>query len=215
MQLTCLTAPSNPAARISWSLNGRPLGNNTYKTLRSATGGGWISSSNVSINIDTNSRTFVAVCHALNVELTQNIVGSHSVHVLCKLFRLKDILTSKHVNFPPLVFLTNLDPPSPPLLTGYNDGDVIISGSVKKLQCSSLGGNPPPNLTWYKNDKKLNTMSKVQDSKITSELTILVNASDNNAIYKCEIQSSAIEIPLFATKTLSIHCKLNNDGYAQ
>ncbi|KAL9915607.1 nephrin isoform X2 [Glossina fuscipes] len=179
VQLTCLTAPSNPAARISWSLNGRPLGNNTYKTLRSATGGGWISSSNVSINIDTNSRTFVAVCHALNVELTQNIVGSHSVHVLY--------------------------PPSPPLLTGYNDGDVIISGSVKKLQCSSLGGNPPPNLTWYKNDKKLNTMSKVQDSKITSELTILVNASDNNAIYKCEIQSSAIEIPLFATKTLSIH----------
>lgn len=100
-----------------------------------------------------------------------------------------------------------VDPPSPPLLTGYNDGDVITSGSVKKLQCSSSGGNPPPSLIWYKNDKKLNTQSKVQDTKITSELTILVNSSDNNAIYKCEIQSPAIEIPLFATKTLSVHCK--------
>ena len=103
------------------------------------------------------------------------------------------------------------------MLTGYNDGDVITSGSVKKLQCSSSGGNPPPSLIWYKNDKKLNTQSKVLDSKITSELTILVNASDNNAIYKCEIQSPAIEIPLFSTKTLSVHCELNiiaiNKGY--
>ncbi|XP_023299078.2 nephrin isoform X1 [Lucilia cuprina] len=178
VQLSCVTAPSNPPARISWSLNGRPLSNSTYKTQKSVEGG-WFSTSNVSINIDANSRTFVAVCHALNVELTQNVVGSHSVNVLY--------------------------PPSPPLLTGYNDGDVITSGSVKKLQCASSGGNPPPSLIWYKNDKKLNTQSKIQDSKISSELTILVNSSDNNAIYKCEIQSPAIEIPLFATKTLSVH----------
>lgn len=115
------------------------------------------------------------------------------------------------------MLLKFLDPPSPPLLTGYNDGDVITSGSVKKLQCSSSGGNPPPSLIWYKNDKKLNTQSKVIDSKIISEITILVNASDNNAIYKCEIQSPAIEIPLFSTKTLSVHCKLTefviNMGY--
>lgn len=101
----------------------------------------------------------------------------------------------------------SLDPPSPPLMTGYNDGDVITAGSIKKLQCTSSGGNPPPSLTWYKNDKRLNAGVKVQESKVTSELLILINASDNNAIYKCEIQSPAIEIPLFAVKTLSVHCK--------
>lgn len=83
VQLTCLTAPSNPPARISWSLNGRPLSNSTYKSQNSVEGG-WYSTSNVSISIDANSRTFVAVCHALNIELTQNVVGSHSVNVLCK-----------------------------------------------------------------------------------------------------------------------------------
>ncbi|TMW39899.1 hypothetical protein DOY81_015020 [Sarcophaga bullata] len=79
--------------------------------------------------------------HALNVELTQNVVGSHSVNVCV------------YPPSPPLLTGYNDDPPSPPLLTGYNDGDVITSGSVKKLQCSSSGGNPPPSLIWYKNDK--------------------------------------------------------------
>lgn len=83
VQLSCVTAPSNPPARISWSLNGRPLSNSTFKSQKSIDGG-WFSSSNVTISIDSNSRTFVAVCHALNVELTQNVVGSHSVNVLCK-----------------------------------------------------------------------------------------------------------------------------------
>ncbi|XP_030560448.1 nephrin [Drosophila novamexicana] len=178
VQLNCVTAPSNPPARISWSMNGRPLSNSTYKTTISADGG-WVSSSNITLNIDSQSRTFITVCHALNAELSQNVVGSHTVNVLY--------------------------PPSPPLLTGYNDGDILISGSILKLQCSSAGGNPPPALQWYKNDKRLNAASKVTDNKISSELSLLVNASDNNAIYKCEVQNAAIEIPLFATKTLGVH----------
>ena len=93
VQLGCVTAPSNPPSRISWSLNGRPLSNSTYNTQMSADGG-WFSISNVSINIDANSRTFVAVCHALNVELTQNVVGSHSVNVLCMY---KPIVTVKYI----------------------------------------------------------------------------------------------------------------------
>jgi len=83
VQLSCVTAPSNPPARINWSMNGRPLTNGTYKTL-SSSGGGWVSSSNITLNIDSQSRTFITVCHALNAELSQNVVGSHTVNVLCK-----------------------------------------------------------------------------------------------------------------------------------
>ncbi|KAM8713441.1 hypothetical protein ACLKA7_013711 [Drosophila subpalustris] len=178
VQLSCVTAPSNPPARITWSMNGRPLTNSTYKTI-SSSDGGWVSSSNITLGIDSQSRTFIAVCHALNAELSQNVVGSHTVNVLY--------------------------PPSPPLLTGYNNGDILISGSILKLQCSSAGGNPPPSLHWYKNDKRVNAASKVTENKIISELSLLVNASDNNAIYKCEVQNAAIDIPLFATKTLGVH----------
>ncbi|XP_037946701.1 nephrin [Teleopsis dalmanni] len=178
LQLSCISSPSNPAALINWSVNGRPFGNSTYKTIKSEFGG-WTSASNISLPIDAQSRTFVVVCHALNTELTQNVVTSHTVNVLY--------------------------PPSPPLLMGYNDGDIITSGSVKKLHCSSVGGNPVPVLSWFKNDKKLNVAVKVLDNKIVSELSILVNVTDNNAIYKCEVRNSAIEIPLFAIKTFSVH----------
>lgn len=203
VQLSCQTSLSNPPAQISWSLNGHPVENSTFTTLASQNGG-WISSSNISIKIDSNSRIFVAACNALNTKLKEHAVGSHRIHVLCKyldsLRRLQPQLLRYCVVF--------VDPPSQPLLTGYNEGDVITSGSVKKLHCISTGGNPPPTMTWYKNGRKLNTISKVQDAKVISELTILVNASDNNAIYNCEIQSPALEIPLFTSKILSVNCKL-------
>lgn len=47
------------------------------------------------------------------------------------------------------------DPPSAPTLTGYEEGQIITSGTVMKLLCSSTGGNPLPVLAWYKNDKKV------------------------------------------------------------
>lgn len=65
-------------------MNGRPLSNSTFKTTRSLDGG-WVTSSNITLNIDSQSRTFITVCHALNPELSQNVVGSHTVNVLCKL----------------------------------------------------------------------------------------------------------------------------------
>lgn len=48
-----------------------------------------------------------------------------------------------------------LDPPSPPIISGYVEGSIIPAGSVQKLLCVSSGGNPLATLTWYKNDKKV------------------------------------------------------------
>lgn len=61
--------------------------------------------------------------------------------------------TKNKLNFFPSL---SLDPPSTPIITGYTEGSVIPAGSSQKLLCMSSGGNPPPILTWYKNDKKVN-----------------------------------------------------------
>jgi len=47
------------------------------------------------------------------------------------------------------------DPPAPPLISGYIEGQIIPAGSVQKLLCVSSGGNPLATLTWYKNDKRV------------------------------------------------------------
>lgn len=40
-----------------------------------------------------------------------------------------------------------------------------------------------------------------------SELNIIANITDNQAIYRCEAQNSATDVPLLDKKTLSVHCK--------
>lgn len=40
-----------------------------------------------------------------------------------------------------------------------------------------------------------------------SELNIIANITDNQAIYRCEAQNSATDVPLLDSKTLSVHCE--------
>lgn len=46
--------------------------------------GGWITVSNITAVIEPNKRSLVVVCHGLNMQLTENVVSTHTVNVLCK-----------------------------------------------------------------------------------------------------------------------------------
>ncbi|XP_037915549.1 nephrin isoform X1 [Hermetia illucens] len=176
--LTCTTAPSNPPAEIKWMVGGRQIRNATSRTVPSPEGG-WITSSNYTAIVEPNKRSLVVICHGLNMQLTENVVSTHTVNVLY--------------------------PPSTPIISGYVEKSIIPAGSIQKLMCISSGGNPLATLTWYKNDKKINSVQKVSDKSVSAELTILANVTDNQAQYRCEAHNSATEIPLFETKTLSVH----------
>lgn len=49
--------------------------------------------------------------------------------------------------------------------------------------------------------------TKENDRSVSSEVAILTNVTDNEAIYRCEATNSATEIPLIESITLSVHCK--------
>ncbi|XP_055904488.1 nephrin isoform X2 [Eupeodes corollae] len=178
VQLSCSSAPSNPIAEISWSVDGQQMNATNSKSQQNPEGG-WITVSNLSVTIGSNKRFLVAVCHGFNAALTEAVVATHTINIL-------------HA-------------PSAPSVTGYTDGQIIVAGSIQKLTCTSAGGNPPPTLIWYKNDKKLNSVSKLNGNTVISELTILANASDNQARYKCHVESKASDIPLFEVKTLQVY----------
>ncbi|XP_049543498.1 nephrin isoform X2 [Anopheles darlingi] len=178
VSLQCQTAPSNPPAEIKWSVNGHHMKNTTSRTIENQDGG-WATVSNISVPVEANKRSLVVICHGLNMKLTENVISTHTVNVLL--------------------------PPSQPTITGYTEGTIIPAGSVQRLQCTSTGGNPLATLTWYKNDKKLNSATKTTDKSVSSELSILVNATDNQAKYRCEAQNSATEIPLSADRTLAVN----------
>ncbi|CAD7011506.1 unnamed protein product [Ceratitis capitata] len=85
------------------------------------------------------------------------------------------------------------------------EGQIIPAGSVQKLLCVSSGGNPLATLTWYKNDKRVNSVIRTADKSVSAEITILANVTDNQAQYRCEASNSATEIPLFESTVLSVH----------
>ena len=46
--------------------------------------GGWITLSNISVPVEANKRSLVVICHGLNMQLTENVIATHTVNVLCK-----------------------------------------------------------------------------------------------------------------------------------
>lgn len=41
--------------------------------------------SNITAVVEPNKRSLVVVCHGLNMQLTENVVSTHTVNILCKL----------------------------------------------------------------------------------------------------------------------------------
>lgn len=147
--LTCTTANSNPPAEIKWMVAGRQVRNATSRTVVSPEGG-WITTSNITAVVEPNRRSLVVICHGLNMQLTENVVSTHTINVLCECLLVK--VGSKC--FKQLIKI--LDPPSQPIIHGYVEGTAVEAGTVQKISCTSTGGNPLATLTWYKNDKKVN-----------------------------------------------------------
>jgi len=87
--LTCTTANSNPPAEIKWLVAGRHIRNATSHTVVSPEGG-WITMSNITTVVPQNKRSLVVICHGINVQLTENIVSTHTINVLrmCHYFTL-------------------------------------------------------------------------------------------------------------------------------
>ncbi|XP_017758682.1 PREDICTED: nephrin [Eufriesea mexicana] len=176
--ITCTTENSNPPADIKWTVDGHNFESNASRT-EPAPQGGWITSSNVTFTINRTSRNIVVICDASNVKLTENVVKTHTITVIY--------------------------PPSKLNITGLEEGTTIDAGTVLKLMCTATSGNPLATLTWYKNDKKVLGTIRTRDHAISSELAILVNASDNNARIRCEAANSATEIPLLKVLVLKIN----------
>ena len=73
--------------------------------------------------------------------------------------------------------------------------------------CESVGGNPAPQVVWFKNDKKLDYSFSIGHGKSTNELTFTSDPLDNDAIYRCESSNQATQLPLTTQVTLVVHCK--------
>ena len=83
LNFDCATSNSNPASSIQWVVDGRTYpASHTHNTTSEE--GGWITTSNMSINISDSDRNKAVSCYATNYALSETKVETHLVSVLCK-----------------------------------------------------------------------------------------------------------------------------------
>lgn len=74
-------------------------------------------------------------------------------------------------------------------------------GQEYQLQCQSYGGNPEPNITWFKNDQVIlggpgvRLEQSRQNGTTTSTLTWIPTIDDHQASYKCSVTNKAMGSP--------------------
>ena len=166
----CSSGNSNPAANVSWVVDRRNVEAN-YTTTEQSEHGGFLTSSNISVVLLDTTRYKMINCYANNLAL-----GEHS---------------SFHASHR----VTVIYPPDTLIVSGYRRGEVLLEGSVIRLKCSVMTGNPLPKLVWFRGSKEVEVQSTdelLDEDKnqlsVSSEISVTVDRNENGKKYKCKAE---------------------------
>ncbi|XP_071843219.1 nephrin-like isoform X3 [Apostichopus japonicus] len=177
LTLTCISGNSNPAASIIWLTGGRQV--QTHQdVVTEAQNGGFITTQKLNITMAAAVDKVDYMCQATNQDLFETV---HKV-----------------------VTVSVMYPPDTPIITGYNEGAEVKARSLLRLQCYANGGNPLATLQWYKNGQPLESVKGTSTTVASAELTIILEKTDNGALYQCNATNTATPQPLQANKTLNV-----------
>ena len=100
-----------------------------------------------------------------------------------------------------------LDPPGPPEIVGYTEGETVRSGQDVRLECVSRGGNPLATVVWYRNELKIDHTYETSGRESRNSYSFRAEPGDNNARFRCEASNALSVAPMKAEVTLTVHCK--------
>ena len=122
------------------------------------------------MRVEPNDRNINIQCHAVNQEVAVTKVESHSVAVLYA--------------------------PKRPKISGYSEGEVLKGGSMRRILCTSDGGNPLATIKWYLSGEEISSQYSTGENYATATLDLAVNMTDNGAVYKCVASSKVMAEPM-------------------
>lgn len=99
------------------------------------------------------------------------------------------------------------DPPGTPEITGYQYGEVVRMGSRVTLTCVSRGGNPLPQLVWYKDNVIVDHSFTTSGRESVNSFHFEADSSDNGALYACKASNNVTTTPKVAYTNMTVHCK--------
>ncbi|KAG7157667.1 Nephrin-like 13 [Homarus americanus] len=122
-----------------------------------------------------------------------------------------------------------MNAPGPPVITGYETGEVLVAGEQRTLICQVVGGRPRPWVTWYRHGRPLNHASThilrdPEESSSTNTASTSSSSSEgrawkgvrikqvvratqeeDGAVYECRVSSDLLPRPLTTNVTLTVH----------
>ena len=160
----CSSAKSNPESTLQWVVDGRSI--EAPNVITHGNDGSSKTKSEINITITDHDRFKTVICYANNVALGERMPKTHKVTIEW--------------------------PPNSLAISGFKAGDVFQEGSIQKILCTVMDGNPMPKLEWKRGSKKVEDQSekttKDKDGNpisVSSEMTITVSRKDNKQDYAC------------------------------
>uniref|UniRef100_H3DM88 NPHS1 adhesion molecule, nephrin n=1 Tax=Tetraodon nigroviridis TaxID=99883 RepID=H3DM88_TETNG len=166
LDLTCSASSSNPPVQIRWWLGHKEL-NASAVTLEEGSHGGMTTMSNMTHRVSRDEDGLKLTCEAF----------SKGMHFS------KSQTDTLVVFYPPQKVWLEAPPHNVPL----------HSGTTVRLICFATGGNPAVTLTWYKNRAVVPGALKQTtfNRGVARELVVVLTASDNMAVYRCNANNEA------------------------
>ena len=156
LTFTCESAKSNPKSSLQWVVDSKSVTPEVDPEVTPVDGGGFTTKSEITIRVSDYDRYKVVSCVANNVALGERVHKSHKVTIEY--------------------------PPDELLITGWTENVVFLEGSVQKIKCTAMTGNPLPKLKWQNADgnvavQDLNTEKDDDGTEISvsNEMTLTMS----------------------------------------
>ena len=99
------------------------------------------------------------------------------------------------------------DPPGPPEISGYIEGETIRLGQTVTLVCAAAGGNPLAAVSWFRDGRRLDRSYTTSGRESRNTFSFLASSADNGARLRCEAENRLSTQPLSAEIVLSVQCE--------
>lgn len=97
-----------------------------------------------------------------------------------------------------------LYPPGVPKIFGWPKGAPITTGDAHKLTCTSLAGNPPARLNWYRGSSMMESHYSLNGDIVRAEVTFVPRTEDNGSELRCEAVNEAVNQPFVNSITIDV-----------
>ena len=99
------------------------------------------------------------------------------------------------------------DPPGPPEISGYIEGETIRLGQTVSLVCTASGGNPLAKLTWHRNNELVDESHTTSGRESRNTYSFVATTEDDGARYRCQAKNDLSAQPSSADIVLAVQCK--------